>query len=1271
MLSAVGEPAYLSSLHEQWLAHEPAGASWRDVDGSLVFADVSGFTQLSERLARRGKAGAEELTDIVNEVVGGLLEAAVPLGGDLLKYGGDALLLLFTGDGHERRAASACMGMQQSLRRFRGRPTSAGKITLRMSVGADAGRFFFCLAGGSHRELLVAGPDVTRVASLEAAAEAGQVLLGSALAAALPAECVRPGSAGPLLRRAPASEAPPVRLDNGAADELVGLPVALRPHLGTAVDGEHRQAVVAFVQFRGSDDLLAEAGPGGLADAVDQLVRDTQEVCERHGVTFLTTDLDKNGGKLILVAGAPTTTGDDADRMVSAVTVLLARPHRLRVRIGVNRGRVFAVEVGTEQRRVYTVMGDAVNLAARVMGAAIDGSCLATTAVLDRLGTEYVLEPVEPFMVKGKSEPVTAARLGEALRAVTAAGAGPGGEDTPLVGREEELAVLVGAVGAARAGHTRVVELVGEAGIGKSRLVAEMCRAAPDLQVVAVEGSQYASNTPYRAVRDAARGLLGLAVYAPEHEVVDRLVDTVRSQVPELEPWLPLLATPFGVELPDTPETAALAPAFRRRRLQEVTTALCAAVLPPAGVFVVEDAYWLDEGSADLVQHLIERLQEGFHWATCVARRGVPTALDLSKIPDVVRLELGPLPEAAAAGLVGELGGVRLTAAERQQLVERSGGNPLFLQELATAAARGTAIDELPDTVEGLIAAHIDTLAPPDRGLLRVASVLGVRFPADLLAKMVDDAAATSATVRRRLGEFLLADGEERLRFRHSLIREVAYEGLSFKRRRALHAEAAELVEEFAGDDREGASEALSLHYFAAGRYLPAWHWSRVAGERARRQAAPVEAAAFFQRALEAARHAGVARSAVAATHEVLGDVCELGGRYEQAAEAYRRARRLRGGDDVSVGNLLRKEGWVKERAGRYREALRWYARGFRAVEAAPPSAAADRLKAELYLAYGAVRIRQGRHRDSVPLLEEAVRLAEPLGALPTLAHAYYDLDWAWTELGRPDPRYRELALPIYRELGDWGGQGNTLNNLGLGAYYEGRWDEAADFWRRSHDAFQRVGDIVQQATIANNLGEILSDQGLLTEAADRFREALTTWSDAEFLVGIGLATSNLGRVAARSGRFAEAAELLHSAVEQLRSIGAGELASEAEAREAERRLLEGDHAGALEHAESVRTRANRPTLVAQVERTIGYAHAQQGDVDAALEWLHRSVETAAEVDAAYEEAVSREALVRVRRLAGEMVTPDAAAGAIFDRLGVVWTPQPPLPGLPAVVGRV
>ena len=166
-------------------------------------------------------------------------------------------------------------------------------------------------------------------------------------------------------------------------------------------------------------------------------------------------------------------------------------------------------------------------------------------------------------------------------------------------------------------------------------------------------------------------------------------------------------------------------------------------------------------------------------------------------------------------------------------------------------------------------------------------------------------------------------------------------------------------------------------------------------------------------------------------------------------------------------------------------------------------------------LSYGGTRLRQGRLAASVPHLDEAARRADELGDRRLLAHAYYLLDWAHSELEHEEAaHYRSLALPIYEELGDHAGQANVLNNLGVTAYFEGEWEEALALYERSRVARERAGDLVEMGTAANNVGEILSDQGHLDAAGALFREALGIWRPAAFHVGVGLVTSNLGRAA-------------------------------------------------------------------------------------------------------------------------------------------------------------
>src|SRR3954454_1896370 len=195
--------SFVPRLTLEWLRSTP-DQRWLEMDGTLALVDLSGFTAMSEQLSSRGRIGAEEVTDVMNATFAALLEVAYAEGGGLLKFGGDALLLLYDGDDHAARAAKAAFEMRRALRAI-GRPrTSAGAVPLRMHAGLHSGRFQFFLVGGSHRELLVAGPGATRVVELEAASEAGEIVVSAETAAELEASTLgEEKGPGRLLRAAP------------------------------------------------------------------------------------------------------------------------------------------------------------------------------------------------------------------------------------------------------------------------------------------------------------------------------------------------------------------------------------------------------------------------------------------------------------------------------------------------------------------------------------------------------------------------------------------------------------------------------------------------------------------------------------------------------------------------------------------------------------------------------------------------------------------------------------------------------------------------------------------------------------------------------------------------------------------------------------------------------------------------------------------------------------------------------------------------------------
>ena len=199
-------------------------------------------------------------------------------------------------------------------------------------------------------------------------------------------------------------------------DIAQGIPVGLRDTLlARHQEPEHRRVTVAFLHFDGTDELVERAGSAVAAEQLDELVRNVQAAVDRNDVTFLATDVDHDGGKIILTAGAPSTSGDDEHRMLLCVREIMDAGNRLPIRIGVNRGAVFVGEIGPHYRRTFTVMGDAVNLAARLMAKAAPGQIVVSPDVLSRSRTSFATEELEPFMVKGKAKPVRAFLLGEVI----------------------------------------------------------------------------------------------------------------------------------------------------------------------------------------------------------------------------------------------------------------------------------------------------------------------------------------------------------------------------------------------------------------------------------------------------------------------------------------------------------------------------------------------------------------------------------------------------------------------------------------------------------------------------------------------------------------------------------------------------------------------------------------------------------------------------------------------------------------------------------------
>ena len=1195
------------------------------IQGSMVFVDISGFTAMSERLAKNGRVGAEELTAVIGTTFSELLSAAYAYGASLLKFGGDALLLLFTEEDHELRACAAARAMRQTLTEVGVCYTSAGKVTLRMSIGVHSGEFDFFLIGGSHRELIVAGRGATRTVEMESAAGAGRILLSPDTASALPR--VNRGRAhgpGILLKGevdAERSEAGPSASVFEELNQFV--PVSLcQLLLGGQVEPEHRPATVAFINFKQLDILIDADGSDATARRLDELVRAVQEAVDHQGVTFLATDIAADGGKIILTAGVPSTTGHDEERMLLALRQVMSAGPSLPISIGVSWGPVFAGEVGTPFRRTYTVMGDTVNLAARLMTRAPTGEIYATAEVLEGSRTTFEMTPIEPFQVKGKKQPV------EAVSVMEPKGTRTGLHGLPLIGRDDELSRLGSAWEEAGQGKGRVVELSAEAGMGKSRLLEEFLGGdgGPETMIRA-ECRLYQAATPYFPFRALLREAWGFEDLEGE-ALAKALIEKVDEAAPELAPWVSLIGMVVGIDLPASVEAAQLEDQFRPARTMAAVDALLAATIVDPTVFVIEDSHWMDEPSRELVAGLLVGLDR-HPWLIVLTRRPGEDGFVPPEMPAVSRIELEPLGIEQAKQLIFRATEeAPLPPQQVERLARQAEGRPLFLIELLQTLRRTGSLEEIPQSVEAMIAARIDTLPLADRNVLRRLAVLGAGFRIEHMSAVTGEEPTDSQWQTRhvrRLHEFISMDDSGWIQFHHSLIRDVAYAGLPYRIREELHARVGDAIFAECRGHPEEFAELLSLHYFHAKRWSRTWRFSRMAGDRAREIYANHEAAGFYERALQSStRLEWVARSDRVGVLIDLAKVLYEAGSYEDAMTSLREAMRLVPDDPVARADLRLELARCHQRIGALSRALRESALGLKLVERNDlPDA--RRAKARLRAVRAGIFADQFRPRTALKVGLLAVEEAEASGELDALARAYTKIDEAYQILGLRDQAvHEEKALEIYEELGDLSGITLLAINLGVQAYSDGRWDDAISMYSKAQDVSRRSGDISAEGAAAANLGEVLISRGQLDEAEAVLHEARRVLRGQK-VIGFALfAEAQLGRLMLERGEFDAGVNALEQVIEEADRLGQPFFAVDASVHLADACTRSGDPLQALEVIEAAKDVAGEDAALFEVplERLRAGALIAMGRPEEALGIVEHALASAREQRLVYEEAL-------------------------------------------------
>jgi class 3 adenylate cyclase len=704
-----------------------------EAEGAVLFADISGFTPLTEALAHAygARRGADELTRHLNRVYGALIAQVDRYGGSVIGFSGDAITCWF--DGGVRPGSihgmAAALAMQESMRIFGSIPIGEGEaVTLAIKTALAAGRVRRFVVGDPQIQLIdiLAGDTLARMSAVEKAAHKGELLLdtetGEAIVDLIHGEW-RPREAGRFLC-VHALTQPCLPVEPAPVDAELPAQQArawILPALYERMQGEQahylaelRPAVALFLAFDGIDyecDPLA-------GEKLNRFVCRVQQIIHRYEGALIQLTTGDKGSYLYAAFGAPIAHDDDSRRALTAALELRNLPSDFSfietMRIGISQGRMRVGAYGSETRRTYGVLGDEVNLAARLMMKAAPGQILLSGRMAELVDDLYHLESLGQITVKGKSEPLMIfSVVGDRLRPdeqVAALFA------TPLVGRDAELARMDEILAQVAEGKGHVVRLVGSAGVGKSHLAAAFLdRARGHTFQIAIGSCQSTeSHVAYASARQVARQLLALPDVSDPTVQVEHITAAIAQMNPAWSLRLPLLGDLLGLSIPDNGATASFDSQFRQQALITLAVEIVRARARQRPLLILyEDVHWIDEASYRLLLALA-RIMTDVPILLLLVHRPLLGADDaplqeLEQLPQQILLTLSELDEAGIAALVRHRLAGDVSELALALIAVQAQGNPFFAEELVDALYEGGDLVER-DGIWTLSAAMVDRL---------------------------------------------------------------------------------------------------------------------------------------------------------------------------------------------------------------------------------------------------------------------------------------------------------------------------------------------------------------------------------------------------------------------------------------------------------------------------------------------------------------------------------------------------------------------------------
>ncbi len=1244
------------------------------IHGTVMFSDISGFTAISEKLSQLGKEGAEQVTAIVNRFFTAALEVTNLHGGDLLKFGGDALLVFFGDEDHELRACLAALQMQATMSAFSETSTSQGVFRLRMTVGLGTGPLFMAHLGSEEGiEFAVMGRAMTHMAKAEDLASAGEIFMDAETFQAVTDQVITDSAQDGFCRliRCREGEPSPGSLSEGSSilppppytDEelpawiadtvqrIRALELFLPPGLmdkikfdpeRVAIGGEYRPVTVLFANFYGIDEIIQELGlvcSAEITTVLNAHFTTMRRIITQHGGVVNKVDSYAVGHRIMALFGAPRAHIDDPEQAVRAALEMQAAmaafaklntscgPFSLKQRIGVNTGLVFAGNVGSPIRQEYSVMGDEVNLTARLMAVAREGQVIVSQSTARQSGDAFLLHEQEPVRVKGKALPVHNYEvLGLQERRTH--------ERRPLIGRDDEWRILCAGVEQSLAGQAHTLTLIGDVGLGKSRLLEEVIAHATGqgLLSLCTTCPSFGRHTPYLPWLDLLRALFGFNSADSNSVKLEKVGAVLRAVDPAWRDWMTLIGELLGLDVEESDLVRALDAQTRQRAIFRIVTGLVGHIASERPLLLaIDDLQWADDTSVELVHQVAHQVSGRSLLLVLAYRSEEPPDLNVADLPRHTGVRLRELDDESSLRLLELLLPTtpQMPALLKRLILDKARGNPLFIEEVAHSLIENyLTLDEatgtyharadleqiqVPDSVQRVIMSRMDRLDESSRNVLRVASVIGKQFELWLLSVIYPYRHA-GEELRERLDELAQREILEGPHpdllylFRHILTREVAYESLLYADRRSLHYRIGECIEAQQAGRLVEYYEVLAYHFGLAEEWNKTLDYYLQAGRKAKDVYANEVAIHHFRQALKAAERLTSCEARQLSAHEGLGEVLTTVGRYDEALEHNYQALALvmvttNSAEDMArrLADLCYRTASIHEKKSSYETAFNWLRGGLLALEGL------DAIETVRIRLLGAgIYHRQGKNSEAIEWCQRSLDIAEKVRdreGQTAIAHAYYLLGLIYNRLGDTDRtvEFCQKSLKIYEQIGDIPGAAQAHINLGIGHLYHGNWPKASEHYLRALEIKRKIGDVYYQAVITLNLGEVYLNQGDLNQASRYYQQSLEMWESLGSTYAIALLHNNMGAVALQKGELDEARSYLQASMDMFQQINSGD-------------------------------------FMPEVCRHLAEAHLGRQELDEALAYAQRSLALARDQEMRLEEGCARRVLGQVYLARQELV---------------------------------